>query len=392
MKRIALTLIIVSIVIWNVKTVDGQNFNQQDPRWSSGEQKYHCPNHPEVTATWPARCPKCGQTLVRQEQTRPAISGRARAEEMRRRIMLNTSISVFDPEAILSAKRPLALTREQINKLQAISLAAKEGAKKILTEKQRKELTTLDSLSNYPGTMAEMHRRILQGMKAPNSMMLDALLHQMRSRNFSNARRNTSVKKSDPPSSTTSSGNSTAQVPYLQSMPNNFSVRNVADPLNTNNSLDDPFGQNDLDNLDSSNNERDAYRDQYRDHYRDQLRDHYRDLFRDQYRDNFGGLGSSGYGEGFGNEGFGNEGFGNEGFGEGFGNQGFGEGFGNEGLGNEGFGEGFGNQGFGEDFGNEGFSNEGSGNEGLGGENFGNRGFEGGRTSGGGFGESGDRR
>ena len=368
MKGLAITLIMVTIAFWSAENAFSQTANQQDPAMSGmSANLYRCPNHPEVTATWPAKCPKCGETLVRgQRQSRQNTSGRARAEEMRRRVMLNTSISVFDPEAILSAKRPLSLTQEQIEKLQAISMAAREGAKKILTEKQRKNLMTLDNLSNFPGTMAQMHRRILQGMPASNDMMLDTLLHQMRSRNWSRTRSDPPAQNSDPPSL-----DGPSQDQFMQSTLNSLSARNRG-TINTYGQMvqNDPFQQSTLISLDAGNRGgtgaynqtllndpfqqgtldslrdryRDEYRDNLRDNYRDQLRDHYRDLFRDQYRDNFGDLG------GFGQQGFGDEGFGNSGFGEGFGTSGLGEGFGTSGL-----GEGSGRSGLGEGFGSEGF-------------------------------------
>ena len=365
MKRLLFTLIVACILLWSTQSSYGQASNQQDPvSFGASQNMYNCPNHPEVTATWSAKCPKCGATMVRRQQQRRAqsISTRSAAEEMRRRIMINTSISVFDPEAILCARRPLGLTSQEITKLQAISLEAREGAKNVLTEKQRNELTRLDSLSNYPKTMSEMHRRILQGLPASNAMMLDTLMHQMRSRNFASTSSEPPSQSSDPsPSGKTNVQNASLDS-FQQSTLNSLSARNRGtinnysqmlenDPFqqSTLNSLsarnrggidtysqmleNDPFQQSTLDSL--RDKYRDQYRDRLRDNYRDQLRDSYRDYYRDRFRDSFGGMGGFGGGE-FGGEGEFGRGFDNGGFGNNeLGGQGeFRRGFDNGGFGN----------------------------------------------------------
>ena len=41
------------------------------PAASSGEAAYVCPMHPDVTASAPGRCPKCGMQLVKREGAKP---------------------------------------------------------------------------------------------------------------------------------------------------------------------------------------------------------------------------------------------------------------------------------------------------------------------------------
>jgi hypothetical protein len=121
MKRVLITLILAAIPLWISQKATGQDLNQPDsPRATATTNLYHCPNHPEISASWAVKCPICGENLVRrQEQPRQTITGNTRALWMRRNMMLHTSIDVFDPEAILSARRVLGLTQEQIEKLRA---------------------------------------------------------------------------------------------------------------------------------------------------------------------------------------------------------------------------------------------------------------------------------
>lgn len=325
MRRLLIALILAEILLWNSQGAMGQELNQADPPGASaGTNLYHCPNHPEISASWAAKCPKCGENFVkRQEQPRQEASVNTRALWMRRNIMLHTSIDVFDPEAILSARRVLGLNQEQIEKLREISKTARENAMKILTDAQRKELSAAANLHNHPRTMARMHRRMLQGMPASDAAALNLMLQRMRIRNPRNA-------GVDPPTAPSAgSGNARRDT-------------------------QDPFMQSSFDSL----------RGRSTDEARDRLRDQYRDFYRDQYRDNLAGIRGFGvddfYNDNFGDENFDNEGFGNEGFGD--------EGFGNEGFGDEGFGEGYGEEGFGEEgFGREGFEREGRGGERFGG-------------------------
>jgi hypothetical protein len=340
MKTAFITIILAAIGLWNINSVYGQASNQRDPVMSmNSANRYQCPNHPEITASWPAECPKCGANLIRREPFVPMNSGRSNAENMRRRIMMNTRIDVFDPEAILGAKKPLKLTNEQIDQLKTISMTARQGALRVLNGKQRRELNALRKLPNYPSTMTQMHRWMMQKLSSSANMM-SKMMQQTKTQDPKIA--------ADPPSKTPDP----PAEGRIDSGVREFGSRIPQDQLR--------------DNLRDSL--RDKYRDEYRDRLRDRFRDQYRDAYRDRLRDNLGGM------RGFGNEGFGNnegfdndEGFGNEGFGdnEGFNNY---EGFGDEGFGNdEGFdnNEGFGDEGFGD---NEGFGND----EGFGDESFGN--------------------
>ena len=345
MKQLTILIILITIQVWTVEAVYSKDQNQSG---KTATAQYQCPNHPEIIASWPAKCPKCGANLARRPQPGQMMSNRSRAMEMRRRIMMNTAINVFDPEAILCAKRPLNLTQGQIEQLRVISKAARQCAREVLTDRQRRQLSSLRNLPNYPKTMKQMNRWMTQKTSSPSNMMMGKIMQQTKAKDPKNA--------ADPPSKAPDPPSKMSDPPAegrINSGIREFGSRTPQDQLR--------------DNLRDSL--RDRYRDEYRDRLRDRYRDQYRDAYRDGLRDNLDGT------QGFGDEGFGNnegfdddEGFGDEGFGnnEGFDNDG---GFGDEGFGNnEGFDndEGFGDEGFGN---NEGFDDDGFGNdEGFGGD------------------------
>ena len=370
MKKLVMSIILTVVPLWAFNSVHGQD-HVQPAKASAAPNLYQCPKHPEITASFPAKCPKCGATLAPRPQLGPAperrkqaqmMSNGSRAMEMRRRIMMNTSIDVFDPEAILCAKRPLGLTREQVEQLRVISMTARQCAKEVLNAKQRRELNSLEKLHNYPRTMAQMHRRMMQRTSSPEAMMSRMMPQQMMNPGTG--------RKVDPPSD-----------PKVDP-PSDPKVDPPSDPEADN--LRGSFGREDQTHQNQFGDSmrdrlRDRYRDEYRDRLRDSLRDRYRDRYRDEYRDKFRDN------FGFGDQGFGNEGLGDQGFGDqGFGDQGLGDqGFGNQDLSNEGFGD--------EGFGNRGFDDEGFGNRGFGNENRGGFGDEG-SGRGGGFEGGGERR
>ncbi len=196
---------------------------------------FYCPNHSEISASWPAKCPKCGENLIRREgspeKIKPGMTmNNPKAELMRHKVMMNTRISVLDPEAILGAARPLNLSPEQIERLKSISMTARQRAREVLTDSQRKQLTYLENLPNFPATMAERQRQLTQATPMPSMM-------------------------NDPPSDPPAGGMSAE--------------------------IDPPMNGTQL--ADNRYYPPDPYRDAYRDAYRDRYRDIYRDRFRDQY-------------------------------------------------------------------------------------------------------------
>ena len=117
MKRLMTILILMAIPVWILSSVYGQVSNLSD-KTTNAKGLYQCEKHPGITASWPAKCPICGMNLTMRPGQGQMMSRRLRAENMRRKIMMSTVINVFDPEAILGAKKPLDLSADQIERLQ----------------------------------------------------------------------------------------------------------------------------------------------------------------------------------------------------------------------------------------------------------------------------------
>jgi hypothetical protein len=291
---------------------------------------YTCPQHPEIKATWPGRCPRCGAQL--REKGRPTYRGEeAGHQEGRSRptvVRRETAGPYYSPEALLRARQRLNLSDRQMRELREIEMVARRRAWSVLTEAQ---IARLRSYTRARATNRE------------GNALRDRLRDQYRD--------------------------------WYRDRARDWDRDQARDRWHDGqrwNNWSDPYGS--LYDYGPT-----AYGFDYGLRPRVELTE----------EDEDEGFGDEGFGdEGFGDEGFGDEGFG-EGFGgeEGFGNEGFGgeEGFGNEGFRGE---EGFGNEGFGgERFGGERFGNEGSRGE----QGFGNEGFGGERSGGERFGNEGSR-
>lgn len=175
MKKSMILAITAIVLVFGLLTVYVQGSDPPD-RPSASVTNYYCPKHPEITASWPAKCPRCGANLIWREppyeQIRPGLAmGGSKAEIMRHKVMMNTGISVFDPQAILGAAKPLHLTAEQIEKFKLICMTARQRAREVLTESQRRELSYLENLPNFPRTMAERREQLMQRMLMSGGMM-----------------------------------------------------------------------------------------------------------------------------------------------------------------------------------------------------------------------------
>lgn len=185
-----------------------------------------------------------------QEQSKQDSSNKESSEETLKRMMVNTTINVFDPEVILGARESLSLTQEQIEKLQAISQTAREDAKKVLTDKQNSELTGLDNLPDHPKTMAQMHRKMLQELLSLNAKIYYLMLHKVRNLNLTVTRRDSSIQSKEPATSGRLNTENTFKDRFLQSTLNSLSARNRG-TINTYNQMlrNEPFQQSTLNSL-----------------------------------------------------------------------------------------------------------------------------------------------
>jgi len=79
--------------------------------------------------------------------------GMSDAMAMRHKMLTSSAIASDDPVAVLAVKDDLKLTDEQITKIAAISLKARQDVKAALTDDQKK---TLETLAGTPATMKDM--------------------------------------------------------------------------------------------------------------------------------------------------------------------------------------------------------------------------------------------
>ncbi len=111
MKRLIIFLTLVDILAVPLVGARAAEPNQPSKDPKGVTEEYRCPKHPHMRASWPARCPICGATCTQPEKRQYApermMSMRSGPWEIRRKIMMNTRMDVFDPEAVLCAKRYL---------------------------------------------------------------------------------------------------------------------------------------------------------------------------------------------------------------------------------------------------------------------------------------------
>jgi hypothetical protein len=132
---------------------------------------YQCPMHPEVMATWPGKCPKCGMTLkkmsaaagmasmmgMQQGQGGPQMEGMMARHQM----LMQAELSKNDPAALLSVKDKLKLTDEQVGKLESLARETGQKAEALLTDEQRK---TLSAIPDEPKSAMAMCRQMMTMM------------------------------------------------------------------------------------------------------------------------------------------------------------------------------------------------------------------------------------
>lgn len=127
---------------------------QEGAAQSQQEQAvYQCPMHPEVMATWPGKCPKCGMTLKKMSATSGTMGmmgmqegqGSPQMEGMmaRHQMLMQAQLSKSDPAALLSIRDKLKLTDEQVSKLESLARETGQKAGTLLTDEQRKTLAAI---------------------------------------------------------------------------------------------------------------------------------------------------------------------------------------------------------------------------------------------------------
>jgi hypothetical protein len=151
---------------------------------------YVCPMHPDMKATWQAKCPKCGMMMekMKKEAGKPmammAMGEKKEGEEgaepkakmmammkgmkdmkgmmMRCKMMMDAKVQKTDPAGLLALKDELQLTDAQVMRLGEIAAAARRQADVVLTDEQRQKLA---GMAGKAQSMAEMHQHMQQMMK-----------------------------------------------------------------------------------------------------------------------------------------------------------------------------------------------------------------------------------
>ena len=101
---------------------------------------YQCPMHPEVQATWQAKCPICGMTM-QKIGTMPAGS------TLKQETIGTSRLQSGDPAALLARRQDLKLTDRQVAELGAIAKEAEGKGLAVLSGDQKAALKTLSGAS-----------------------------------------------------------------------------------------------------------------------------------------------------------------------------------------------------------------------------------------------------
>lgn len=72
-------------------------------------------------------------------------------------------VDATDPGAVLTLKKELQLTQEQVLALQEIEAQAREATVQVLKKEQ---MLKLQPLAETPNNVMDMHRRMIQGMQS----------------------------------------------------------------------------------------------------------------------------------------------------------------------------------------------------------------------------------
>jgi hypothetical protein len=137
----------------------------QEAEEAEGAAEFRCPMHPEVLATWKARCPKCGMDLEEAERGEMVMGmGRMEPEQrkrmmMRHRVMMGSELHNADPAALLALGEAIELTDEQTAELEAIAEDARTRALDVLSDEQRE---AVEGLPDQPRSMMQMRRHMMR--------------------------------------------------------------------------------------------------------------------------------------------------------------------------------------------------------------------------------------
>ena len=175
-------LAIVSVGTWGVRAQQMTQKQEGAAHAQHQQAVYQCPMHPDVRASEPGKCPKCGMTLQKMpgmkgmtdmqhagspEQTQmQRMMARCRRMQMQARTGKNT------PAALLSIREKLNLTDQQVGKLESIVQESRRKAEATLTVEQRKALAAIpEEPQSTMGMCARAMSTMGGGMGSEHPMM-----------------------------------------------------------------------------------------------------------------------------------------------------------------------------------------------------------------------------
>lgn len=171
MKKIVTSIIFTAIVLVSLQNVHGGSNKPCDT--AIRKNQYHCPRHPQITDSWPDKCPICGKHLTCIQphiQMEPCLQAHDKAPAINRwRHEIATPVDVFDPDNILAAKKHLHLTKQQIRELRAINEASRQNAEEVLTDEQRYDLVSIGKLTDCPRIVDQIFHRVMEHLQIHES-------------------------------------------------------------------------------------------------------------------------------------------------------------------------------------------------------------------------------
>ncbi len=106
-----------------------------------------------------------GPPMMMDRQTwmdRMKDMGMSDAMMSRCRMMRTLEVSAYDPAGILALKEELQLSEQQVQKLQTLLQASRDGAKAALTDSQKQKLRVIN---DTPNSMMQMHQHMMDRMQ-----------------------------------------------------------------------------------------------------------------------------------------------------------------------------------------------------------------------------------
>jgi hypothetical protein len=137
---------------------------KEAPKEPMAGMAHHTMAHPEAAkpaAETPAPTAMTPEEMAKAGHERAAKMGMSEGMIMRHKMMNTAAIAKDDPASVLALKGDLALTPEQVKKIESIAAKAREETEALLTAEQKKKL---EPLAGTPETMMGMQEEMRSKM------------------------------------------------------------------------------------------------------------------------------------------------------------------------------------------------------------------------------------